>query len=324
MANENLSFKKHSLTSREHLSVTWKVIVPSGQTQTRLISIPDLSSTTDLPKSATSRHALSNSSMKRNAKIKILYIFFLGVVFGFSPAWGETNVHRLYWTIPTLCEKNPHKADSLLTIMYEQLEVQRQSLGEPHFLAYLSAANAYSLKLHSTQLLAGLRAMQLSRKALQMAPDDPLTISVRAHILFYAPNPLGNKREALHLYERACEIYDELGIHDEVYPLLHYNITLCRAGGFTDYRALTDEDMALFDSCIVHCEPSIVNRASCIVHRASPLTPYAVATQVVAGTNYRFLCRDTAQQEYIVTIFVPLPCHADTQQPTVTAIKSKD
>lgn len=252
-------------------------------------------------------------------------IVFLLLLICLAPyCWGEADVHRLYWTIPTLSEQHPHEADSLLTILYEQLEAKHQLLGEAHFLAYLSAANAYTFNLHPTQLIAGIRAMQLSRQALILAPNDPLTISVRAHILFYAPSPIGDKREALRLYVRACEIYDELGIHDEVYPLLHYNITLCRAGGFTDYRALTDEDMALFDSCIVHCEPSIVNHASCIVHRASPLTPYAVATQVVAGTNYRFLCRDTAQQEYIVTIFVPLPCHADTQQPTVTAIKSKD
>lgn len=76
-------------------------------------------------------------------------------------------------------------------------------------------------------------------------------------------------------------------------------------GGYTDYRALSDEDVALFAD----------------VYDAEPvLTPYAVATQVVAGTNYRFLCRDAAKEEYVVTIFVPLPCYADTQQPTVMSI----
>lgn len=164
-------------------------------------------------------------------KHKLLAICLLFI--GLSPAWGETDVHHLYWYIPTLCEKAPHEADSLLTIMYEQLEIQRQSLGEPHFLAYLSAANAYTLDLHPTQLLAGLRAMQLSRKALQMAPDDPLTLSVRAHIMFYAPAPLGDKRQALGLYTRACEIYDMCGEHDEVYPVCKLNIALC-------YRALGD------------------------------------------------------------------------------------
>lgn len=76
-------------------------------------------------------------------------------------------------------------------------------------------------------------------------------------------------------------------------------------GGYTDYHALADEDVALFAN-VYNAEPA--------------LTPYAVATQVVAGTNYRFLCRDAAKQEYVVTIFVPLPCHADTQHPTVTGV----
>ena len=76
-------------------------------------------------------------------------------------------------------------------------------------------------------------------------------------------------------------------------------------GGYTNYRALTDKDAALFAD-VYNVEPA--------------LTPYAVATQVVAGTNYRFLCRDAGKQEYVVTIFVPLPCYADTQQPKVVSV----
>lgn len=177
-------------------------------------------------------------------KRKLLIITFLAI--GLFPAWGETNVHRLYWTIPTLCDSVPHEADSLLSIMYKQLEVQRQSLGEAHFLAYLSAANAYTLDLHPTQLLAGLRAMQLSRKALQLAPNDPLVMSIRAHIMFYAPSPLGDKRQALSLYTRACDIYDRNGIHDEVYPVCKLNIALCyrSLGDTITYKQLLEETLS--------------------------------------------------------------------------------
>lgn len=77
-------------------------------------------------------------------------------------------------------------------------------------------------------------------------------------------------------------------------------------GGYTDFRALDPDDVALFDS----------------VYTAEPaLTPYAVATQVVAGTNYRFLCRDAKKTEYMVTIFVPLACYADSQQTKVTSVE---
>lgn len=80
-------------------------------------------------------------------------------------------------------------------------------------------------------------------------------------------------------------------------------------GGYTDYRTLSDEDAALFAE-VYDAEPALI--------------PYAVATQVVAGTNYRFLCRDSANQEYIVTIFVPLACYANTQQTTFTITKRID
>lgn len=73
-------------------------------------------------------------------------------------------------------------------------------------------------------------------------------------------------------------------------------------GGYTDYRSLTNDDKALFDS-VYNEEPK--------------LTPYCVATQVVAGTNYRFLCRDKAKKDYVITVFVPLPCYAN-QYPRVT------
>lgn len=78
-------------------------------------------------------------------------------------------------------------------------------------------------------------------------------------------------------------------------------------GGYTDYRVLSDDEVVLFDSIYGEAAPA--------------LKPYAVATQVVAGTNYRFLCHDEAKQEYVVTIFVPLPCYADSQQTKVTNIQ---
>lgn len=80
-------------------------------------------------------------------------------------------------------------------------------------------------------------------------------------------------------------------------------------GGYTEYRELNEEDAQLFAEVYAE-EPA--------------LEPYAVATQVVAGTNYRFLCRDAEKKEYVVSVFVPLPCYADTQQVTVSVSKSED
>lgn len=51
------------------------------------------------------------------------------------------------------------------------------------------------------------------------------------------------------------------------------------------------------------------------------LTPCSVSEQVVAGTNYAFTCKDGEGKEYIVTIFVPLPCNQDKQKTEVISIK---
>ena len=67
-------------------------------------------------------------------------------------------------------------------------------------------------------------------------------------------------------------------------------------GGYTDYRELTEDEFTMFNE--VCGEGEMV------------LTPLSVATQVVAGTNYRFWCRYEAKGSSghcTVTIFKPLP-----------------
>lgn len=80
------------------------------------------------------------------------------------------------------------------------------------------------------------------------------------------------------------------------------------AGGYTQYRKLTDNDRLIFERTY---------------HDHLSLTPKRVATQVVAGTNYRFLCEDTHTNPYEVVIFVPLPCYLDTQDTIVTSVQAK-
>lgn len=63
-------------------------------------------------------------------------------------------------------------------------------------------------------------------------------------------------------------------------------------GAYADYRALTDEDIKVFESTYNY---------------EVKLTPQSVATQVVAGTNYKFICTDESDNEVKVVIFKPLP-----------------
>ena len=51
------------------------------------------------------------------------------------------------------------------------------------------------------------------------------------------------------------------------------------------------------------------------------LTPKNVCRQVVAGTNYEFICKGTDGKEHVVVVFQPLPGQGE---PRVTSIDGKD
>lgn len=74
-------------------------------------------------------------------------------------------------------------------------------------------------------------------------------------------------------------------------------------GGYTQYRTLDEEDMKLFEATY---------------KGEITLEPFEVATQVVAGTNYRFRCRDSKRKVYVVVIFQPLPGHGEAEMVSVT------
>ena len=71
-------------------------------------------------------------------------------------------------------------------------------------------------------------------------------------------------------------------------------------GGYTSQRVVTPEDQALFDAT---------------VENASEYSLTSVATQVVNGTNYRFLCKSNGERCW-VTIYRPL-----NGEPSVTEIR---
>lgn len=75
------------------------------------------------------------------------------------------------------------------------------------------------------------------------------------------------------------------------------------AGAYADFRSITDDEMQLFRSAYPH---------------KANLKPQSVATQVVAGTNYKFICTDNSDNVIKVIVFKPLPNHGE---PRVTSIE---
>ena len=72
-------------------------------------------------------------------------------------------------------------------------------------------------------------------------------------------------------------------------------------GAYTEGRSVSEDEMKLFrDTYKGDVE----------------LTPISVSTQVVAGTNYRFICRDKDGHSYRVTIYQKLPCYGGEAEVT--------
>lgn len=82
-------------------------------------------------------------------------------------------------------------------------------------------------------------------------------------------------------------------------------------GGFTPMHIVSDEERKLFDKAL--------NQLVGVKYE-----PLVVATQVVAGTNYRFICNaqipgKEATYPAMVTIFQPLPGQGE---PALTDIRA--
>ena len=82
-------------------------------------------------------------------------------------------------------------------------------------------------------------------------------------------------------------------------------------GGYTHDRRLTDQERQLFDTAVASIDDV-------------KYKPMSVATQVVAGTNYRFICkaRETKKRgkhfDAVIVIYKPLPGQGE---PRITSIE---
>ena len=72
-------------------------------------------------------------------------------------------------------------------------------------------------------------------------------------------------------------------------------------GAYTDGRQVSKEEAELFHA----------------TYKGDvKLTPISVSTQVVAGTNYKFICRDKNGKKYQVVIYQKLPCYGGEAEVT--------
>ena len=81
------------------------------------------------------------------------------------------------------------------------VEAAKNHLPAGHYHMYMSAVYVYELRLHES--IHPVKAMNLAKEAVKLAPEDPLILAYYGTCLFYAPSPFGSKKEALIWFERA-------------------------------------------------------------------------------------------------------------------------
>ena len=84
----------------------------------------------------------------------------------------------------------------------EHVQALKAQLPPGHYEMYLSSVYVYELRLHES--FHPVKAMDLAKKATQLAPEDPLTLSYYGTSLFYAPKAFGGKKEASKWFEKAA------------------------------------------------------------------------------------------------------------------------
>ena len=92
-------------------------------------------------------------------------------------------------------------AKSYVAQFRKHVEAQKSHLPIGHYEIYMSAILVYELRLKES--IHPVKAMNLAKKATQLAPKDPIVLSYYGTCLFYAPQPFGSKQEALEWFEKA-------------------------------------------------------------------------------------------------------------------------
>lgn len=90
-------------------------------------------------------------------------------------------------------------------------EYRRHHISEARYCMYMSSIHAYDFMLNKSRLFSsGLQSFKLVKKAVELDPDDPFVLTLKANVDFYAPSAFGgDKEEALRMFTRARELFKE-------------------------------------------------------------------------------------------------------------------
>ena len=110
-----------------------------------------------------------------------------------------------YGLVPVEIDRGSSESRRMLDTYKAHIEAHKGTLTSSQYAAYMSAAHAYEYLLDKSRLLSeGLCAFQLAAKAVEEDPANPVALSLKGNVDFYAPAIFGgSKKKALKLFLEA-------------------------------------------------------------------------------------------------------------------------
>ena len=106
-----------------------------------------------------------------------------------------------YGLVPVEIDRGSSNSRSLLDTYKAHIEAHKGTLTSSQYAAYMSAAHAYEYLLDKSSLLSeGLAAFRLATKAVEEDPANPVALSLKGNVDFYAPAIFGGSKKNLWNY----------------------------------------------------------------------------------------------------------------------------
>ena len=111
-----------------------------------------------------------------------------------------------YGYVPVLADqKRMEEAAHYLQQFNSHLSQEQAFLPQATYIAYLSASHAYAYLLDKSKIFSeGMQSFKTAKKALQSDPNNPIALTLKGNVDFYAPKLFGgDKKQAMQLFLQA-------------------------------------------------------------------------------------------------------------------------
>lgn len=123
------------------------------------------------------------------------------------------------------------EAQRYLDQFIAHLNAAQSILTPARYAMYMSAASAYEFMMDRSKVFsAGLQSFKLCKKAVELDPNDPMPLILKANVDFYAPKSFGgSKKAAMQEFSRAEQMFLQQGNYEYLwnFPAMQLCIAQC-------------------------------------------------------------------------------------------------